>query len=261
MKKYDKNTYIENGYLSASKKTENSFIDTHFHNFYEMEFIISGKGTYTVDGIEYNIESGDLFFLTPLDFHYVDIKDAELYNVMFSGDICNQDFLLRLTRNSPVFLKTSDDSKQFFEVMLNELCSDTSTKEYSIALLDAIIAKLNIETQNNESLKDDSVINIAELYIMNNFRNELTLNDAAKHVSLSPTYFSRLFKEKKGINFKTYLNNMRFEYAKNLLKSTDMTIMQVCIECGFNDYPNFIRRFRQYSGDYPAQYRNKKSSS
>ena len=122
MQKYTKSRFIENGYLSATKKQENTFIETHFHDFYELEFIVSGNGTYTVDGTEYEIEPGNLFFLTPLDFHYVDIKDAELYNVMFSGDICNQTFLQSLTKNSPVFLKVSGETKLCFEVLLNELC-------------------------------------------------------------------------------------------------------------------------------------------
>lgn len=98
MQKYTKSRFIENGYLSATKKQENTFIETHFHDFYELEFIVSGNGTYTVDGTEYEIEPGNLFFLTPLDFHYVDIKDAELYNVMFSGNISNQTFLQSLTK-------------------------------------------------------------------------------------------------------------------------------------------------------------------
>ena len=84
---------------------------------------------------------------------------------------------------------------------------------------------------------------------------ELKLEDVASEVALAPTYFSRLFKAEKGINFKVYLNNMRFEYAKKLLEHTDMTVLQICTECGFNDYPNFIRRFKQHTGYYPVQYR------
>lgn len=255
MEKFSKSSFIKNGYLSAVKKTENAFIQTHFHDFYELEFIISGNGTYMVDGKSYSIEQGDLFFLTPLNFHYVDIKDAELYNVMFSGDICNYAFLQALTHNAPVFLKTEGETKLFFEVQLNELCRNINDREYSVALLDTVIAKLEKETVKDEREKELSVISTAEMYILNNFRSTLTLNDVANEVALAPTYFSRLFKAEKGVNFKTYLNNMRFEYAKKLLEHSDMTVMQICTECGFNDYPNFIRRFKQYAGLYPAQYR------
>ena len=58
MQKYTKSRFIENGYLSATKKQENTFIETHFHDFYELEFIVSGNGTYTVDGTEYEFDLG-----------------------------------------------------------------------------------------------------------------------------------------------------------------------------------------------------------
>ena len=255
MQKYAKSQFIKNGYLSANKKFENTFVDTHFHDFYELEFIISGSGTYTIDGTTYTIEAGDLFFLTPMNYHYVDIKNAELFNIMFSGDICNPTFLQNLTRSTPMFLKTENKTKLFLEVTLDELCENTDNREFSISLLDSIIAKIQTEIKKGDFIKELSVINKAEIYILNNFRNTLTLNDVANEVALAPTYFSRLFKAEKNINFKAYLNNMRFDYAKKLLEHSDLTVMQICTECGFNDYPNFIRRFRQYAGVYPAEYR------
>lgn len=54
---------------------------------------------------------------------------------------------------------------------------------------------------------------------------------------------------------KKYLNNMRFEYAEKLIINSDMSIMQICKECGFNDYPNFVRRFKQHTGFYPLEYK------
>ena len=255
MEKYVKSQYIKNGYLSGVKKTENKFVETHFHDFYELEFIISGSGTYSVDGKAYEVKSGDLFFLTPLNYHCVDVKNAQLYNIMFSGDICNRFFLSSLTENAPVFLETEGKIKLYFETLLDELCNNIENRELAVVLLDAIIAKLEKEISNTKKSKSLPLIGKAELYILNNFRNKLTLSDVANELALTPTYFSRMFKEEKGVNFKTYLNNMRFEYAKKLLEHSDMTVMQICTECGFNDYPNFIRRFKQHTGFYPEKYR------
>ncbi|MBR5496327.1 MAG: helix-turn-helix domain-containing protein [Oscillospiraceae bacterium] len=255
MQKLSKSNYIKNGYLSAAKKAENTFIQTHFHDFYELELIVSGDGTYTVDGTEYKIEPGCLFFLTPLDFHHVNIKNAELYNVMFLGNICDQATLQSLTKNSPIFLKTSGKSRLLLENLLTELCENIDDKNFSEMLLNTILAKLEKEIVSNESVRELSAINKAELYILNNFRSNLKLEDVANEVAFAPTYFSRIFKAKKGQSFKNYLNTMRFEYAKKLLEHTEMTVMQVCNECGFNDYPNFIRRFKQHTTYYPAEYR------
>ena len=258
MQKYAKSKFIENGYLSAVKKDENTFIETHFHDFYELEFVISGSGTYTIDGVEYTIEAGTLFFLTPLNYHCVDIKDAKLYNVMFSSDICDHTFLKDLTINAPVSLQTDGKTKLCFEVFLDELCNNIDDSELSVALLEAIIARVKKEVSNGNINKTRSIINRAELYILNNFRNGITLNDVAKELALTPTYFSQLFKKEKHVNFITYINDMRFEYARKLLIHSEMTVMQICAESGFNDYPNFIRRFKQYTGLYPTEYRKEK---
>lgn len=255
MNKYMKSTFIENGYINALRKRENTFVDTHFHDFFEMEYILSGSGTYTVDGTAYPVEAGDLFFLTPLNFHCVDIRCAELYNVMFSGNICSGTFLQSLTKNAPIALKTKGQTGHCFEVLLQELCQSADDQELSITLLNAILGKLERETVKESREKNLNAVSRAELYILTNFRNEISLNEVANEVALAPTYFSRLFKAKTGVNFKTYLNNMRFEYAKKLLDHSDMTVMQVCADCGFKDYPNFIRRFKQHTGLYPAQYR------
>ena len=174
---------------------------------------------------------------------------------MFSGDICNRFFLSSLTENAPVFLETEGKIKLYFETLLDELCNNIENRELAVVLLDAIIAKLEKEISNTKKSKSLPLIGKAELYILNNFRNKLTLSDVANELALTPTYFSRMFKEEKGVNFKTYLNNMRFEYAKKLLEHSDMTVMQICTECGFNDYPNFIRRFKQHTGFYPEKYR------
>ena len=257
MNRYSKNKFIENGYLSALKKQENTFVDTHFHDFFELEYIISGSGTYTVDGKDYPIETGSLFFLTPLNYHCVDIKDAELYNVMFSGDICNHVFLQGLTKSAPVAIQTEGDTSRCFEVLLEELCRNVNDRGLAVVLLDAIVARLERETAREQQKQNLSAVSQAELYILTNFRNEVTLEDVANEVALAPAYFSRLFKQKTGVNFKTYLNQMRFDYSKKLLEYSDMTVMQICTDCGFRDYPNFIRRFKQYAGVYPAQFRKK----
>lgn len=250
-----KSNFIENGYISAVKKIENTFVDTHFHDFFELEYIISGSGAYTVDGKTYNIQPGDLFFLTPFNFHCVDIKSTQLFNVMFSGNICDGALLLNLAKNAPIVLNLSEQSKTFFETILDELCSNIENKEYAITLLNTVAVKLEQEILKDKRSSNLSTISKSELFILTNFRNEITLTEVANEVALAPSYFSKLFKKEKGVGYKAYLNNMRYEYAKKLLEHSEMTVMQICTDCGFNDYPNFIRRFKQQTGCYPAQYR------
>jgi len=257
MQQLMKSNFIENGYISARRKREDFLIETHFHDFFELEYILSGTGTYTVDGISYPIEAGQVFFLTPMNFHCVDSRDSELYNVMFAGNACSDAILQGLIRHAPVVLDAPAKSRPFFETVLQEMCDSAEDRDYLVTLLEALLAKLEKESAGDAPAKPMSAVSQAELYIFTHFRSQMSLTDVADVVALSPGYFSRLFKAEKGVNFKTYLNRMRFEYAKRLLDYTDRTVMQVCADCGFDDYPNFIRRFRQYTGLYPVQYRQR----
>lgn len=255
MEKFTKNAYIKNEYISASKKYRNSVYNTHWHEFFEIEYILSGHGSYVIDGIEYPIEKGLLFFMTPIDFHRVEMKDTELYNIMFTGNICNSVFLSRLTEKSPLVLKVDNSSHEYFKNIMDELVKNQTNLEFSSVLLEAIIAKLSLVENPLNIAENSSLSQEVKLYILNNFRNKITLNDVAKHVMLSPNYLSEQFKKETGINFKSYLNSMRYEYAQKLLAFSDMTVLEICNECGFSDYPNFVRRFKQHIGIYPNEYR------
>jgi AraC-like DNA-binding protein len=90
---------------------------------------------------------------------------------------------------------------------------------------------------------------------MENFKRRLTLADVSEHIRLSESHFSRKFLSETGKNFKQYLNELRFAYAEKLLVYSDLTVMQICAECGFEDYPNFIRRFGENCGMSPSEYR------
>ena len=255
MRRFSKLDHIKNGYISAERKHMNTAVTTHWHDFYEIEYIVSGSGSYFIDGTEYPIEEGLLFFMTPTNFHSVEMKNTELFNIMFSENICSFDLLCNLTAKAPLILKTDKASHEYFSVLMNELSKNHKNLEFAATLLNAIIAKLSFYSTPKGNAESITPIRKLELYMLNNFRSTLTLEDAAKHINLSPSYISQLFKKENGKNFKAYLNEMRFEYAKKLLLFSDMTVMQICSECGFEDYPNFIRRFKQYTGFYPLEYR------
>ncbi len=255
MERLKSSEYIKNGYISAEKKRLTAFFDTHCHDFFEIEYIIAGSGSYTVDGITYPLENGLLFFMTPANIHSVDSKNAIIYNIMFSGNICNTEFLSVLIKNSPIALKNCGADATLFEALMEEMTQKNYNQETLYAFLNTILGKLCFEAGVCDNASNISSVNQAELYILNNFKKEITLTDVAKHVSLAPTYLSKIFKNQTGENFKAYLNSVRFEYAKKLLTLSDKTVMQICNECGFGDYPNFIRRFKQHTGLYPNEYR------
>lgn len=103
--------------------------------------------------------------------------------------------------------------------------------------------------------RNNDIIKRAMLYISQNFNTPLTLEDAAGHVHLHPSYFSTLFKHSTGSSFKEYLNMVRIEESKRLLSNTDYSIIDIAIAVGFEDQSYFSKVFKKYTGLTPKQFR------
>lgn len=92
-------------------------------------------------------------------------------------------------------------------------------------------------------------------YIDAYLSSEMTLADLAALVGMSQFHFGRLFKQSLGLSPYQYLLQQRVERAKQLLKQTDKSIVEIALECGFNSHSHFGRKFRQLTGSTPRAYR------
>lgn len=81
-------------------------------------------------------------------------------------------------------------------------------------------------------------------YIHQHYTEKLTLSELAESENLSMAYLSRLFKNAVNMTFQEYLNSLRFEHALLLLKKTDMSITDVCLESGFSDSRYLNKRLK-----------------
>ena len=86
-------------------------------------------------------------------------------------------------------------------------------------------------------------------------QEEISLNLLADTFHLSAAYISQLFKSEIGVNFLSYLTNIRMERAKKLLVSTDLPIAEVAEKSGYADYRVFAKAFKKAEGATPSQYR------
>lgn len=94
-------------------------------------------------------------------------------------------------------------------------------------------------------------------YIKENYK-EASLEDAAVQVSLSPSYLSRIFKEKCGMGFSDYLTKTRMEKACELLGDIQYKSYDIAYYIGYDNPKNFSRAFKAYFGMTPKEYRNGK---
>lgn len=96
-----------------------------------------------------------------------------------------------------------------------------------------------------------------EQYILDNLKEELDLEKTAAKFNLSSYYFSRSFKETLGYNFCDYINMMRINKAKELLKSDSLSIKEVGYSVGYSDPNYFSKVFKKYEGISPTEFKAK----
>ena len=248
-----KQAKLENGYISAQRKVIHGQYRNHWHEFFEIEYMIDGKGSYSIDGKEYEITPGTLFFMSPVNFHTVHAEHVQVYNIMFSESICDPLFLATLLSCECNVFHFEGRDVAIIEALMSELAAMHRDKQHATHLLSCIVAKLgHCVTDKTQSL---SPMLQAKLYILKNFRSSPTLDEVAAYVGFAPSYFCEMFKQKTGENYKHFLDSVRFDYAKKLLLFSDMTVLEVSGESGFPCYANFVRRFTKRFGISPSAFR------
>lgn len=251
--------HIPQGSISASEKDIQQTADllayAHAHEFFEMELFLSGEGVNIVNGVSHPIQPGMLFLLTPAHIHSVYSKEAHLINVMFLGDTANALTELSL-QDTPVFRLTEEESA-FLQTLLREIVAVHETDAaYASHLLHCALEKL---ARSQQSVRSDAtpLVQQAMVYMLENFRTDLTAEQVAHHVGLSRAYFSDLFRRETHVSFKEYLDSLRFSYACTQLAFSSQPVHLIAESAGFGDYANFARRFKARFNCTPREWRKR----
>jgi AraC-like DNA-binding protein/ligand-binding sensor protein len=106
-----------------------------------------------------------------------------------------------------------------------------------------------------KDVKHVDVIYKALDFIKKNYMNKISLTDVAQVSNISPSYFSKVFKEEMGMNFNNYLNELRVNMSKRLLLDDSIPLVDVAFMTGFEDQSYFSKVFKKVTGSSPGKYR------
>lgn len=261
--------------------------ELHWHEFYELTYVLSGQGTNTVNGVPHVLKPGHLFLLTPADFH--DIAPLagttlELYNLIFSQAMLSDEMVKLLFFQDCGRYAHFDDEKSFASVLFRFDSILSEQNDFASARHIAVQCELNrllVEwhRHRNKSISQDEVsesektvqlspmppshpgIQKSLIYIQHHFRHPLTLEEAAQQAHLSPNYFSEQFRKSTGISFQLYLQQLRLQFAHALLRTSALPVTEVSLISGFNTLTHFERVFRSRYGMTPREAQKMKNSS
>ena len=113
-----------------------------------------------------------------------------------------------------------------------------------------------VSAEQDEKNINKDVIQEIQHFICCHYAENISLNSLAEQFYLHPNYLSRLFKEKTGHNFVEYLTEIRMEKVKELLRSSNKKIIEICDMTGYDNPRYFSKVFKQYTGMTPREYRD-----
>lgn len=256
--------------LSISYKTKKTEYKIHYHNHHEILLITEGKCEMLVNGKPYIAKKGDVVLICNLENHSTKVIEEPYSRYVLTIDPADFQTKIGDMRLVAMFkhrgmnfshcLSTENtEVVHLFRRLYEEKQKrDSFTDEVCISLLKTLL--IDIFRANSKCFETsldktaETVLKI-EGYIDAHYSEELKMDEIAKLFYLNKYYFSHIFKEVTGLSPKQYLTSVRLNRAINLLNEKELTVSEICAECGFSDINNFIRLFKTKFNKTPGEYR------
>jgi AraC-like DNA-binding protein len=231
---------------------------------YLLMYTLSGRGTLKYVDKEYTLEHNQAVVIHCDNYHLYKTSSIEQWNfkwVCFDGfsskthyKLLNDDDLNIVLVNDPKKFEAMLDSlKLYFD--FNDIPANVNTSMQMTSILSELIINRFTPINNKKYQQHRDEIEKVINYIQLNYSQKIILDDLIKIAFMSKYYFLRIFKRQIGMSPYEYLLNYRINKAKELLKNTELSISEICLAVGFQDYNNFIREFKENVGFPPLNYK------
>lgn len=237
----------------------------HLHQYIEILHVVEGKMEMQIGSDTYLILPGDIAIAFPHIPHSYNALSAygetqlNIMNCYLDLLPYHRKTLLEKTPAAPV-LRAGDvhpdiyyAEERLYEFdVLDKANADLVGSLFSL-YLSRMIPKLHLTDYPDTSSQELSIDIIA--YIANHYNENISLVSVANHFGIGKYALSRIFSNTLKVNFNTYINMLRISAARNLLRSTNLSILAVAMECGYRNQQTFNRIFKQRCGCTPKEYR------
>lgn len=257
---------------------EYSMVARHFHETYELYYLLEGQRYYFIDKQTYLVKAGDVVMIKPNQIHKTSMVDESYHNRMLlqiDGNLV--DSLLKACGLggiedvygedvSILSIPESEQSKilELFRQIQTEL--KERPKQYMVGvrlkLAELLLALTRYqrksgyqqEDQTSQNWKHKKVGEVAD-YLLSHPETNESLEELAQRFFISKSYLSRLFREVTSFTVNEYKNVSRIKKSQQLLTHSDYSITEISELLGFENLTYFERVFKKYAGVTPLKYR------
>ncbi len=234
----------------------------HFHNFFVIGCVDDGFRYLQCQNKEYHLCANDIVLFNPNDTHTcAQINNCSLdYRAINIPISSMEQFMLELTgkKEIPSFQQTviQNDAVLFYlrclHKMMMEGNKEFEKEEYLLLLLSLLIENYASTTFMEQTTSRDEVAKACQ-YMQDNYTKRISLQEICDYVGTSKSSLLRFFVKEKGLTPYRYLESIRINHAKTLLKE-GVSIMETALQSGFCDQSHFTHYFNSFLGLTPASY-------
>lgn len=260
---------------------------SHSHGFFEIQYILTGSLTQTIDDISVTLHEGDLCFIAPNTSHrpFVADEGTQLINLLvragtlrstFANSLTERDaiseFFLRVLSGQtyqPLLLCRTQRDGRVAHLIMEMLSEQDADDPYADKLLRSMMEQLFIlllrHHKNSFDLgrglrkQDDTILSILR-YIQNHY-TDVSLSALAKHFNYTESHLSYLIHSYTGRTFSETVTDLRMQFVTSRLTGSEDSVAEIMEKAGYSDKTHFYRLFRRTYGMTPIQYRGEFSKS
>ncbi len=261
-------------------------IGWHYHPEFELVLFTESTGKRFIGDHTDQLVPGDLLLLGPYLPHYMR-NDEEYYQsdsnlriraivVHFAEDFCGKDFfnipemalIKKILLKSNLGIKISGETLEKIKPLMESLLTTSSFEKLNVLLqiLNIISISKDLETLSSIGYtrfsphEDTTRIDKVFEYMLQNYTQEISLNEMAEKVNMSVSAFCKFYKKRTGKTFTQTLNEIRVGHACKLFIENKKTVSEVSYLSGFKNLSYFHRNFKKITNFAPLEYRRRFNS-
>lgn len=244
----------------------------HCHPYFELFYIESGACRFFIENNIYDMHSGDFMLIPPQVLHYTrySFGDCKRNIVFFREDDVWESVKQLLPQQTDffsemrIFQVPEAHREQIAALLLRMVKEEKIGDKRSSLMLQTLLQELFLLCSRECRFPQDMPVHIhttdqqivqAAQFISSHYPESITMVDIAQAAGYSPNYLSRKFREAAGIGVHEYLVFIRLQHAALELITTDDSITEIALRCGFSDSNYFKDAFKKRYGVTPRAYR------
>ena len=266
-----KHTNADTGFLCRYVRSDTEYFRPHCHNYYELFLVLNGDAHHLINSKEQILRPGELLFIRDFDVHTYKSVNKEYFdfiNLAFTKQMLNSmlcylgdgfpfENLLSASAPPSVYLGETQKENLFYSLTeLNQITNKAVAKTKAKALLINVFTKYFFDYQEKET---EIPLWLEVVYEkMNSPQNFIAGSEKMYSLcKMSREHLCRSLKRYYNTTPSALICNLRLEYCANLLITSNLSITEICYECGFENLSWFYKLFTKKYGMTPKQYRKK----